>query len=96
MRLLELANTQLDHALRQNIQLTDAVAAQSQALLSLQSDNAILKAHIQRLEEGTKHQLEVIAGMERRLNAMEGKYDRIVGQLFQEQVRNGKDPELPT
>jgi hypothetical protein len=94
-RLLRQANTQLDHVLRENIRLSDLCDEQNNTLLSLQSDNRELKSHIQRLELGNKHQLEVMAAMERRVKDMELKYEHMMGQVFRLQAESGVKPHIP-
>jgi hypothetical protein len=94
-RLLRMANTQLDHALRENIRLADLSAKQAQDIVTLQSDNRELKAHIQRIEAGNTHQLDLIGRMERRLKEMEQKYEYMIGRVMQLQAERGLPIEVP-
>lgn len=87
LRLLIKANTQLDHALRENTALKERNSSLSVQVNRLEADNKDLHHQIELLRQANELQGVVIARMERHQKELMDKADNLFARVVQLEAR---------
>ena len=87
--LLKQANTQLDHALRENMSLKNRNEELNVQVHRLEADNRDLHHQLDLLRAANKLQAEAIDRMERHQRELQDKYDNMVARVMQLEAKLG-------
>ena len=94
-RLLKQANTQLDHALGENLELKNRNEVLKRHVEKLESDNKDLKQAMELLQQANKLQSDTINRMDSFQRELAGRVEYLVGRVIQLDAERGVVTKLP-
>lgn len=94
-RLVREVTAQLDRAMRDNIRLADERDEQRQVVVQLGAENVKLQLEVNRLVESNKAQALLVDDLKKRLDAIDMKYEHMLGRVMQLQAAQGLQIQIP-